>query len=233
MNDKGLFVGRHKELAQLRKAYSNRCRVLITGPAGVGKSALLRQARLYVSLLLCEETSSLRRICETLEQQLGWTHRKVNVVERKNRLLPYLLCRAQLVAFDGVASAPPRVARFIAHVSECISVWITCRSADPKQIGAVWEYLYQFEHMELGPLSPKETRVLLEAAINAGRLARLPRNHYSQLHRLSKGNPRVLEELLIELASRDYRLEDPFGRRLLDLDRRIHNFTAIARTGSG
>jgi hypothetical protein len=233
MNEKGSFVGRRKELAQLRKAHLNSCRVLITGPAGVGKSALLRQTRLYFPLLLCEETSSLRKICETLEQQLGWTHRKMNVIERKNRLLPYLLCRAQLVAFDGVASAPPRVARFIAHLSERIPVWIACRSAGRKQIGAVWEYLYQFERMELGPLSPKETRVLLEATINAGRLPRSSRNHYPQLHRLSKGNLRVLEELLIELASRDYRLEDPFGRRLLDLDRRIHNFTAIARAGSG
>jgi hypothetical protein len=172
-------------------------------------------------------------ICESLEQQLGWAHRKMNVVERKNRLLPYLLCRAQLVVFDGVASAPPRVARFIAHLSERIPVWITCRSPDRKQIGAVWEYLYQFERLQLGPLSPKETAVLLEATINAGRLPRSSRNHYSQLHRLSKGNPRVLEELVIELASRDYRLEDPFDRRLLDLDRRIRNFTGIAGAGSG
>jgi len=232
MNEKGSFVGRRKELAQLHKAHSNKCHLLITGPAGVGKSALLRQARLYFPLLLCEETSSLRKICETLEEHLGWTHRKMDVVERKNRLLPYLLCRAQLVAFDGVASAPPRVARFIAHLIEHIPVWITCRSANRKQIGAVWEYLYQFERMELGVLSPKETAALLEATINAGRLPRSSRNHCSQLHRLSKGNPRVLGELLIELASRDYRLENPFCRRLLDLDRRIHNFTASACTGS-
>jgi len=110
MNDKGLFVGRHKELAQLRKAYSNRCRVLITGPAGLGKSALLRQARLYVPLLLCEETSSLRRICETLEQQLGWTHRKVKVVERKNRLLPYSAVPRSIsrVRWRGLGAAPRR-----------------------------------------------------------------------------------------------------------------------------
>jgi hypothetical protein len=233
MNANRAFVGRQKELEQLRRSYAEHSHVLIVGVAGLGKTALLREAARRFSILLCEEASSLGRICESLERQLGWTHRRMNVVERKNRLLPYLARRGELIAFDSMALTPPRVARFIACLAECIPVWIACRSDQPKKIGAVWQYLYQFERIELGPLSPKQTRVLLEATINAGRLARLPRNHYSQLHRLSKGNPRVLEELLIELASRDYRLEDPFGRRLLDLDRRIHNFTAIARTGSG
>lgn len=227
------FVGRRKEIEQLRRSYAEHSHVLIVGIAGIGKTALLREVAQYFSILLCEDTSSLGRICESLERQLGWTHCHMNVVERKNRLLPYLARRGELIAFDSMALTPPRVARFVARLAECIPVWIACRSDQPKKIGAVWQYLYQFERIELGPLSPKETRVLLEATINAGRLARLPRNHYSQLHRLSKGNPRVLEELLIELASRDYRLEDPFGRRLLDLDRRIHNFTTLARTGSG
>jgi len=102
-----------------------------------------------------------------------------------------------------------------------------------KKIGAVWQYLYQFERIELGPFSPKETAAFLQSAISADQVPQLSRNHISQLHRLSKGNPRVLEELVIELASREYRLEDPFDRRLLDLDRRIRNFAAIAGASSG
>jgi len=50
-------------------------------------------------MLLCEESSSLRRICDSLERQLGWTHGKLNVVERKNRLLAYLERRGEPVAF--------------------------------------------------------------------------------------------------------------------------------------
>jgi hypothetical protein len=47
------------------------------------------------------------------------------------------------------------------------------------------------------------------------------REHSAYLHRLSKGVPRVLEELLIELATRKYKIDSSFGRHLLDLDRRI------------
>src|ERR1700758_2485539 len=39
-----------------------------------------------------------------------WTHYKSNVVERKNRLLSYLLRRDEPVVFDQVALTPPRVA---------------------------------------------------------------------------------------------------------------------------
>ena len=233
MNANRAFVGRQKELEQLRRSYAEHSHVLIVGVAGLGKTALLREAARRFSILLCEEASSLGRICESLERQLGWVHRRMNVVERKNRLLPYLARRGELIAFDSMAFTPPRVAGFIACLEECIPLWIACRSDQPKKIGAVWQYLYQFERIELGPFSPKETAAFLQSAISADQLPQLSRNHISQLHRLSKGNPRVLEELVIELASREYRLEDPFDRRLLDLDRRIRNFTAIAGAGSG
>lgn len=227
MNDSRSFVGREKEIEQLRRSYAERRHVLIIGRAGVGKTALIRHVQQYCPLLLCEETSNLRRICESLERELGWTHRKMNVVERKNRLLPYLARRRQLVVFDGVSLTPPRVARFIANLIEHVPVWIACRSAQPKKIGAVWEHLYRVEPIELGPLPPNETAAFLKSTISAQRLPALTRNHFSQLHRLAKGNPRVLEELLIELASRQYRLDDSFDWKLLDLDRRIHNIATI------
>jgi ABC-type phosphate/phosphonate transport system ATPase subunit len=93
MNDSRSLVGREREIEQLRRSYAERRHMLIVGPAGIGKTALIRHAQQYCPLLLCEDTSSLRRICESLERQFGWTHRKMNVVERKNRLFPYLARR--------------------------------------------------------------------------------------------------------------------------------------------
>ena len=228
MSNSRPFVGRARETAQLRRAYAESRHVLIVGSPGIGKTALLRHVRQYSSFLLCEETSSLGRICDSLERQLGWTHRQMTVVERKNRLLCYLSRRAEPIALDAVALTPPRVARFIASLSSCVSVWIGCRSARPKDIGAVWQNLYRFERLDLGPLAPNETATFVEAAVNSGRLPQMSRNQISRLHRLAKGNPRVLEELLIELASREYQLDESFDRKLLDLDRRIHNAADVA-----
>jgi len=225
------FVGRDKEIKLLRHAYGAGRHVLIVGAAGIGKTALLRNAQDKLHLVVCEETSSLRRICESLERHFGWTHRNMNVIERKNRLLPYLARRAQPVALDSIALTPPRVARFIHNLIERIPIWIACRSAQPKQIGAVWQHLHHFERIDLAPLLPKDTAALIRSAVNAGRVAPSTANHIANLHRIARGNPRTLEELLIELSSRDYDLGDSFDRKLLDLDRRIQAGLSAHNTG--
>jgi fido (protein-threonine AMPylation protein) len=83
--------------------------------------------------------------------------------------------------------------------------------------------LQHFERIDLGPLSPNETAVLIRTAVGASRIAASTANQMRQLHRIAGGNTRAVEELLIELSAREYRLEKAFDRKLLELDRRIHN----------
>jgi hypothetical protein len=225
MNKSLGFVGRQNDLRNLQSLYIQRKHMLLVGMRGIGKTALLRQLRQKFPLLICDETSSLRRICDGLERELGWTHRKMNVVERKNRLLPYLRRRGTPVALDHVALTPPRVERFIAHLTESVPVWIACRSDHSKEIGAVWQHLYKFTRVELGPLSLGDTTRMIETAVTAGNVQADSRRHSAELHRIAQGNPRVLDELLIELAAREYAMESSFGLKLLELDRRIHEVT--------
>ena len=228
MNKSFAFFGREREIDELCTLYALRKHVIIVGPAGIGKTALLKQVRQHCPILICEETSSLRRICDSMEPQLGWSHHKLNVIERKNRLLVYLRRRGEPVAFDHVATTPPRVARFIAHLGEQIPVWIACRSDQPHEIRHVWPDLYKFQRVEISPLTPLETRALIEEAVAQGNIQVGARKRADELHRMSGGNPRILEELLIELAAREYKIDDSFGLDLLDLDRRIHEVVASA-----
>jgi AAA ATPase domain len=102
------FAGREKEIMRLRELYSARKCVLLVGPAGVGKTALLQQIRQQSSMFLCEETSSLTRIFDCLEQQLAWEHNKMKLVERKNRLLRHLGGLGEPVVLDHLAFTTPR-----------------------------------------------------------------------------------------------------------------------------
>lgn len=222
MNKTLPFFGRTALIESLCALYAQRKHVLVVGVEGIGKTALLRQVNHRCPMLLCEETSSLRRICDSLERQLGWTHVKLKVVERKNRLITNLQSHGEPVTFDQVALTPPRVARFIGRLAEHIPVWIACRSDHRKEIGRIWEDLYKFTRIELPPLTRAETSALIENAVAQSNIQADAREHIAYLHHLSKGVPRILEELLIELAARKYKIDSSFGRHLIELDRRIH-----------
>jgi hypothetical protein len=231
MSNSALFVGRGKLVSQLNQLYRERKHVLITGPTGSGKTELLRQACRHLQFLLCEESVHLTGICDALERQFGLTNGGRKVVERKNRLLACASRRSEPIAFDQVAKATPRITRFIGQLSERVPVWIVCRSQYAQEIGHLWELLYKFTQIELAPLTAAETRVLLEAAVASKRVQSDVLSYVTQLHHLCRGNPGTLEELLVELAARHYRVNDSTGRQLLELDREIHSFErAMERT---
>jgi hypothetical protein len=147
-------------------------------------------------------------------------------------LLAYLLRREEPLAFDHVARTLPRVARFIAYLAEQIPIWITCRSDRSQDIGQIWPELYKFARVELLPLGQIETRTLIDEAVAQGNVRVDARKCADELHRMSGGNPRILEELLIELAAREYEIDSSFGLDLLDLDRRIHEIDVAIKAAA-
>lgn len=206
------FAGREKELAQCRSLYSHRKHVLITGSPGIGKSALLKHLKWQFPILLCDDSSTLCRICDNLERHFGLTHSRLNLSGRKNRLLVHVIRRGQVVVFDHLSQASPSMAKFIVHLSERIPVWIVSRSELPHEVGQIWQYLSNFIRVQIPPLKKIETRILIAQAVSKRDVSSEALNHVSALYRISKGNPRHLEELLIELSSREFRVKASISR---------------------
>jgi predicted ATPase len=222
---------RRKLIRQLFVMYQARRNVLLVGPAGIGKTTILREVHKNLPLQICEETTSLGSICDSLEAQLGWRHGKLSVVERKNRLLKYLEERGEAIALDHVAETPPRVARFIANLAQHIPVWIAARSTQRREIGHVWEYLYNFTRIDVPPFSLAETSALIRNAAASRTIQPDACQHCAEIHRISKGVPGFVAGLLSELGARDYKITRPFGFRLLELDRQIRELTSSSKQG--
>ena len=227
------FVGRQKEMARLCELHAQRRHVLILGPAGVGKSALVGELRERLSLLVSARSAHLGEICEGLEQQLGLDSAGLKLLERKKRVREALGAAGRVVVFDGVGWTGPKVSSFLESVTERAPVWICTRSEHPWDIGHFWPLLARFERVEVRAFHLSETQALVEAAVTAGRVPPKAVGIVEWLHTRSAGIALVLCELLEGLASGRYDPDRAFDLKLLNLDRRIHRAVPDAGAGSG
>ena len=223
------FVGRQTELARLRDLHSQRKHVLILGPAGVGKSALVERLRERLALLVSADSAHLGQICEGLEPQLGLESAGLRLLQRKQRLRKAVADAGRTVVFDGVGWTSPKVSSFLESVTERVPVWICARSEHPWDIGHFWPLLVRFERVEVRPFHPSETHSLVEGAIAAGCVPAAALGIVEWLQLRSAGVPLVLRQLLEELATGKYDLTSPYALRRLDLDRRIHEVFPTVR----
>jgi len=215
------FVGREKEIAQLRQLRAERKHALIVGPEGVGKSALIEHLRGTLPLVLCAQSETLGEICDKLEYALNSSMQPAPLVQRKNRLLKVLAETGQTVVFDGLGWTTPKISSFLESAMERAPVWICARSELARNIGHFWPLLARFEKVELRPFRLFETKALLAASVANGQVPPSVAPYARQLHRLSAGLPLALRELLEQFAADHYDLSRRAGLKLLELDRRI------------
>ena len=220
------FVGREREIARLRQWHKQHKHVLILGPEGVGKSALVAHLRESLGLRVCPASERLSEICEALEGGFGLEAGDLPLVRRKNRLLKLLKGTKRAVVFDGASWTTPKLGNFIENVSERVPVWLCVRSEHPWDVGHIWPLLVRFEKVEIKPFHPAETRGLIATAIRLGIAPPSAADAVERLHHLCAGNPKVLCELIEGLATGHYDPHRTFDLRLLDLDRRIQHLPA-------
>ena len=222
------FVGREKEMSRLRQLQQQRRPVLLLGAEGVGKSALVEQWRKPLGLHVCPASEHLSEICDALEHSLGLEAGGFDLVKRKNRLLRLLReTKRAVVDFDNASWTTPKLGSFIENVSRCVPVWLCVRSEHPWDIGRIWPLLVRFEHVELKPFHPRETQKLVASAVGKKIVPEKTLEIVGWLHHRSAGCPKILCELLTEIAHGHYDLGNPHGLRLLDLDRHIHEMFPV------
>jgi hypothetical protein len=98
------MIGRDKELAVVREHLRDGKNLIVFGPPGIGKTALIREAAPEV--LYCADTGTLKSACESLLAQLGLSAPADNIA-RKRAILK-ALAKPNVVG----AASPPRPVTF-------------------------------------------------------------------------------------------------------------------------
>lgn len=228
MNTQFPFVNREKEIARLRQLHKECRHVLILGAEGIGKSALVAHLGGSLGLRVCPASERLGEICDALEHEFGLEAGDLRIVQRKNRLLKVLKgAKRVVVVFDNASWTTPKLGSFIENVSLCVPVWLCVRSEHPWDVGRIWPLLVRFDQVELKPFHPKETQQLIEAAVRESIVPEKTLEIVDWLHHRAAGSPKILCELLTEIAHGHYDLSKPHALRLLDLDRRIHEIFPV------
>lgn len=205
----------------MRQLHEQRKLILIVGPTGVGKSALVTRVADVLPMLVCPQSERLTEIFDSLERQLRMGAGGGRLNPRKSRLLRVLAERNQTVVFDGVGWTTPKLCSFFKCVSERVPVWIVARSDHSWDIGHVWPLLARFVRVELCHFRLADTRKLVQLLVQEGGVSAAALDAVGRLQHLSAGNPQVLHELLEGLASGRYDPHKWYDLKLLELDRRI------------
>jgi hypothetical protein len=217
------LIGRETELNFLRDRLRTGRNVAVIGPAGIGKTALVRQAMAAMpDALYCPDTSTLKTACESLLAALGVSVTAPDNIQRKRAVLAALHGHRCYIVFDHVQRVSPRLLSLLENLRESHPMVIATRSLAWNDIGHLKMILWDFDTLE--PDNLNEAAALRLARAEGERLGLHvpdPRQFEHDLWRWSRGNPGRMIALCEQAKHGGYVFGHRFDVRLLDLDRRI------------
>ena len=219
------LIGRETELRIVREHLRAGRNLAVCGPAGIGKTALVRAALDgRAAAVYCADTATLKTACESLLAQLGLAVAEADNVQRKRAVLRALRRRRSVVVFDHVGRVSPKLLSLLESVHGSHPLIVVTRSLAWKDIGHLKMILYDFDTLELTNLSEPDARQLVRAQINQlGLTVPNPTEFERDLWRLSRGNPGRIVALCQQANQGHYTFGGHLDTCLLDLDRRIKN----------
>ncbi|MEW6543766.1 MAG: hypothetical protein AB1411_09150 [Nitrospirota bacterium] len=237
------LIGRDRIVALLVRLLSHGKSALLVGPEGIGKTAVLQTVTARIQRepgmprpVYCERVGALKEllagIAEAIAQEAPgfrakrpgalrlWTRGKL-----RRLVVPHLLTGRYALFLDHVVPVHGPVERFLESMVDMgrVPIIAAARSLDPGATGRLWWVGWHFERVEIAPLTPLQSRRLIEQTLDATGLALPDREAFvRELARRAEGNPRLITRLCRMAGSPKYRVGGGTSLDLLLLDNRIH-----------
>ena len=247
------LVGRERIVGLLIEHLQAGRSVLLTGEAGMGKTAILRaawaQRTQQIRMLYCPQASTVKAILKSLAEELcesstnGSTGKericpfsaetgtrflssRLSVRELRQFVLSALRSRPHALLLDHVGWVRGAYSLFLEELVDCVHVPIvaTVRSLDSNDNGRLWWIGWTFQNIVLRALSAREARKVIEDTLDRNGVSLPDREQFiTELVRLAKGNPRMIVRICNMAHSVRYQISGRTDLRLLHLDLRLRD----------
>ena len=217
------LIGRDKELAVVREHLRTGKNLIVFGATGIGKTALVTEMLHDSSrALYCADTATVKSTCESLLAQLNLTVTKADNIVRKRAILKATAGKNYCFVFDHVGWISPKLLSLLESVRESHSMIVITRSIAWSEIGHLKMILWDFDQLELAPLSHEAMLEVLRAQMKKLKLrAPDPQEFEADVLRIAGRNLHVLMDLCQQAASGQYVFGKHLSAQLVNLDRRI------------
>lgn len=218
-----LLIGREPLLRAILEHLVSGHKVLLTGPPGVGKSAVIQSLvasapgrTLKRSLIVCNATCDARAIIEAAaaafpveqrsrptepddvsERTLPIMRRKTVLRERRSAVYRGIQHGRWLVVLDHLSSRDPGIRRVLEFLFDfdVIALGAT-RGPRADHMGHAWKTVWRWQLIKVPPLAASASRALVEHLTTGWPMSDMAVETFRQrLLRLAEGNPGAIVEV--------------------------------------
>jgi integrase/recombinase XerD len=228
-----MLIGREQECRLLDDLIRRRKNILMLGPEGVGKSAIVDNvlaAGAVKNVLYSKRSATLKEtLAHLVEFALGSRNlQQKNILSLKKICYDLLEARPDYAILDHLSWVEPKFYGFLTYLREQkITFILVTRNEDKKNIGHLWMGLYDFEKLAIKNLDQANTGHLIEYYAEHFDLKLQQQEDFKKkVFTISNGNPKIIKELCGLAREEKYRAKGYVDVKLMDLDRRIKNAVA-------
>jgi len=224
------IIAREKECAIITNFINQRQSIIIFGPEGVGKTAVLNEVLTSfpgLNKIISQESKTLKESLLNFMASASFGKKivnKANILALKKLFYEILAKnKPEYIIFDHIERVEPKFYSFFEYLIEAkIPLIVLSRGLGKKEIGHLRMSSFNFEKIEISNFDRPNTDIIIGYFIKEfGIKITKEADFKKEIFHFSKGNPKIIKGLCFLARDVKYQKSGGLDVKLMDLDRRI------------
>jgi len=224
------IIAREKECAIITNFINQRQSIIIFGPEGVGKTAVLNEVLTSfpgLNKIISQESKTLKESLLNFMASASFGKKivnKANILALKKLFYEILAKnKPEYIIFDHIERVEPKFYSFFEYLIEAkIPLIVLSRGLGKKEIGHLRMSSFNFEKIEISNFDRPNTDIIIGYFIKEfGIKITKEADFKKEIFHFSKGNPKIIKGLCFLARDVKYQKSGGLDVKLMNLDRRI------------